>query len=66
MVISVPISDQMVLHTKGDPCKSNMGSHQKKEKNFTTSVKYGGGVSKFWCVNLKKVFFRANFAKFEF
>ena len=33
------------------------GSHQKKEKNFTTSVNYGGGGSKFWCVNLKKVLF---------
>ena len=29
-------------------------SHQKNGKNFTTVVNYGG-VSKFWCVNLKKV-----------
>jgi len=29
---------------------------KKKFKNFTTSVNYGG-VSKFWCVNLKKVLF---------
>ena len=31
---------------------------KKQEKNFTTVVNYGGeGVSKFWCVNLKKVLF---------
>ena len=35
--------------SKGKPPK-------KKGKNFTTSVNYGG-VSKFWCVNLKKVLF---------
>ena len=34
-----------------------MGFHQKKsKKSFTTSVNYGG-VSKFWCVNLKRVLF---------
>ena len=29
---------------------------KKKAKNFTSVVNYGG-VSKFWCVNLKKVLF---------
>ena len=29
---------------------------KKQEKKFTTVVNYGG-VSKFWCVNLKKVLF---------
>ena len=33
-------------------------------KNFTTVMNYGGGVSKFLCMNLKKVFFfRANVSK---
>ena len=35
---------------KGKPPK-------KMAKNFTTVVNYVGGVSKFWCVNLKKVLF---------
>ena len=35
---------------------------KKQEKNFTTGMNYGGGVSKFWFVNLKKVlFFRVPF-----
>ena len=34
-----------------------LGKPPKKAKNFRTVVNYGGGFSKFWCVNLKKVLF---------
>ena len=30
---------------------------KKMTKNFTHCASYGGGVSKFWCVNLKKMLF---------
>ena len=40
-----------------------MGSHQKKEKNFTTIVNYGGGQQFLLCEPQKSAFFRANFPK---